>query len=137
MTTANLLAKNNWRFFTFSLFWATLILSLSLWNGNDIPNAQHYAIEPDKMIHFLLYFVFTFSVFIALKKIAYRGGLKAANRKAIGIAALLAIGTELIQIFVRARTFDVADLSANFFGIIVAVFVLRLILGKQIFYKPS
>lgn len=137
MTTASLLAKRNFRFYTFSIFWAAIIFCLSLWDGSDLPNAQHYAIEPDKMIHFILYFVFTFSVFIAFKKIAYRGGLKATNRKAFGAAILLAITTECIQLVAKERSFDLGDLSANVFGIVIAGFVLRIFLGKQIFYKPS
>tara|TARA_R110001592_G_scaffold325782_4_gene606192 strand:- start:78616 stop:79029 length:414 start_codon:yes stop_codon:yes gene_type:complete len=137
MTTANLLAKNNWRFYTFSLFWAAIILCLSFWNGNDLPNAPHYVIEPDKMVHFILYFVFTFSVFIAFKKVSYRSGLKATNRKAFGVAFVLSMLTEAIQIIAKERTFDFEDLMANFFGIVIAGLVLRFILGKQIFYKLS
>jgi VanZ family protein len=137
MTTANLLAKNNWRFYTFSLFWAAIILCLSFWNGNDLPNAPHDVIAPDKMVHFILYFVFTFSVFIAFKKVSYRSGMKATNRKAFGVALVLSLITEGIQTVAIERTFDFNDLAANCFGIVIAGLVLRLILGKQIFYKLS
>lgn len=137
MSTAKLLAKNNWRYFTFSAFWVSFIVLLTLWSGNDIPSTNTYALAPDKLIHFTLYFVFTFSVFIALKKISYRTGLKKCNRIAFGSALILAMLTEVLQLATATRSFDYNDFLANVFGIIIAGLVLRIIVGKDIFFKLS
>lgn len=135
MNTVKLLAKSNWRYFTFSAFWVSFIVLLSLWSGNDIPSTQSYVLEPDKLIHFTLYFVFTFSIFIALKKVSYRSGLKRSNSIAFGLALILALVTEVLQLATLNRNFDYKDLLANLFGIIIAGLVLRLIVGKDIFFK--
>lgn len=108
---------------------------LSFWRGSDIPSTKTFALSPDKIVHFGLFFVFTFSLFISFKKNAYRNRFKGCNNWAFGIAIVLAMATELLQLFIGNRTADIGDLLSDLLGIIFAGLVLRVILGKQIFFK--
>lgn len=133
--TRKSLAKSNWRFYTFSIFWAGLILLLSLWSGSDIPSVKSFDLAPDKIVHFALFFVFTFSLFISLKKNAYRNRFNNCNNWAFGLAVSLAFITEGLQLVTGNRMADPSDLFSDILGIIIAGLVLRVILGKQIFFK--
>ncbi len=96
-----------------------VILAVVLWPGSRIPNPGIPAF--DKIVHFCMFLVWTV-VF------AYDSNLKWYTILAIALS--LALLTEVIQLGVEGRTFDVNDLLADgagvVFGLANAAFIIRI-----------
>jgi VanZ family protein len=115
----------------FSILLFGLILILTLMPSNEVPSAS--GIKLDKIVHFCLFFCFTFSLIIGLLKQYY---FKIMNRNALKytvfIAVFLALITEVLQYFMLlGRSFDWSDILFNILGILFAVIIFFLIKGKD------
>ena len=115
----------------FSILLLGLILVLTLMPSNEVPSSS--GIQLDKIVHFILFFSFAFSLIIGLLKqyfckIMNRGALKFT----ITIALSLAIVTEVLQYFMRVgRNFDWIDIGFNILGVLCAIIVFFWIKGKD------
>jgi hypothetical protein len=115
----------------FSILLMGLILVLTLMPSNEVPSSS--GIQLDKIVHFVLFFSFAFSLIIGLLKQYF---WKIMNRKAlkftIAIALSLAIVTEVLQYFMRVgRNFDWTDIGFNILGVLCAIIVFFWIKGKD------
>lgn len=95
-----------------------VILTAVLWPGSQIPTTR---LPIDKLVHFLLFTGWTTAVVHDFNLKWY---------KALIAGLLFALITELIQIPVEKRTFDVMDLIADgagvLFGIANSAFIIRI-----------
>lgn len=105
--------------YTFTIIVTVVILILVLMPGSSIPDSSIPAI--DKLVHFLLFTGWTVAVIHDFDTKWY---------KALIAGLLFALLTEVIQIPIENRTFDVKDLVADgagvLFGIANATWIIRL-----------
>lgn len=108
------------------------LLFLFLMNGNSMDSKFDYSflgIEPDKIVHFLLYVPFVplfslsgrqyYSNYITHNKLLYN----------ILVAIIFSITTETLQLLNPTRSFSFYDLTANFTGVAVGT-ILFLVFRK-------
>jgi len=97
-----------------------LILVGSVLPGSNLPKARVENL--DKVMHCILFFLFSFSAIIGfIKQSQYPKLHFDAVKYVVGIGALLAIITEVVQHFIiPRRSFDVFDILADLVGIILA-----------------
>ena len=81
--------------------------------------------SPDKILHFLTYFTYTISIYIALFK---ELSVKNPKLRSIVISFLVGFSLELVQgYFLTYRSFEIFDLFSNCLGIITFVLVSKTI----------
>lgn len=107
------LLRSGW--FWFSIFWAALILFVSVIPAVDLPSINIW--EPDKVAHFIVYAILTFSIGSTLIK----NSEKPNKTSMILFSAITSISysfsIELLQSTpLVSRTFDLLDLLANCIG---------------------
>ncbi|WP_444994299.1 VanZ family protein [Aliikangiella sp. IMCC44359] len=104
------------------LFWIILaaLLYLTLTPKPPQPISFH---NIDKLYHFAAFGGFTFVFGIAFSKISYWYILL--------VSILLGIAIEVVQIYVPNRGFSIADMLADFIGVIVGIIISRAIVKKQ------
>jgi len=76
---------------------------------------DHNFLNPDKAIHFSIYFIYTISIFISLEKEFL---IKSSKLLSIFISFIVGFSLELIQgFFLAHRSFEILDLFSNCAGI--------------------
>lgn len=85
------------------------ILTAVLWPGSQIPSTK---LPIDKLVHFILFLGWT---------TAFMVDFNAKWVKALIAGILFALFTEVIQIPLEKRTFDVNDVLADTAGVIFAI----------------
>lgn len=79
----------------------------------------------DKILHFLTYFTYTISIYLALSKELF---IKNSKLRAIVISFLVGFLLELVQgYFLTHRSFEILDLFSNFTGILTFALVSKTI----------
>ncbi len=79
----------------------------------------------DKILHFLTYFTYTISIYIALFKELF---IKNPKLRSIVISFLVGFSLELVQgYFLTHRSFEILDLFSNFTGILTFALVSKTI----------
>ena len=108
------------RYNIFTLFFFSLIVIGCFIPGNNLPKSRVENL--DKVLHSILFFLFSFSAIIGfIKQSQFPKIHFDAVKYAVGIGAILAIITEVIQHFIiPRRSFDVFDILADLVGIILA-----------------
>ena len=108
------------RYNIFTLFFFSLIVIGCFIPGNNLPKARVENL--DKVLHSILFFLFSFSAIIGfIKQSQFPKIHFDAVKYVVGIGAILAIITEVIQHFIiPRRSFDVFDILADLVGIILA-----------------
>lgn len=86
-----------------------VILTAVLWPGSQIPSTR---LPIDKLVHFILFTAWT-SAFIL--------DFNAKWVKALIAGAAFALFTEIIQIPIEKRTFDLNDVLADTAGVLFAI----------------
>ena len=109
--------KYHWR----AILWVGLIALACLTPNDNMPSSSFFARIPhfDKVVHFMLYSVFTLFLMSGFSR-QYRKTLPKAYIYSFLIAFSLGVLIEFIQEHVQ-RGYDVADMAANTVGIIVAL----------------
>jgi len=107
------------RYNIFSITFFSLILLGCLVPGSTLPASN--AKNLDKVVHILLFFMFSFSAIIGFIKQSQFPRLHFdAVKYVIGISVFLTVSTEVIQhFFIPRRTFDVFDIVADLVGIAI------------------
>ena len=108
------------RYNIFTLFFFSLIVIGCFIPGNNLPKARVENL--DKVLHSILFFLFSFSAIIGfIKQSQFPKIHFDAVKYVVGIGAILAIITEVIQHFIiPRREFDMSDILADLTGIILA-----------------
>jgi VanZ family protein len=115
--------------------WALFILTISLVPASKIPSISILQIKfADKIIHFIMYFVFA-----ALISIGFYLQSRSATKKNYFISFIIpfffASSTEILQlIFISSRAGDIYDMLANLAGIITGILIAR-VFSKTIFFE--
>ncbi|MFL2611381.1 MAG: VanZ family protein [Flavobacteriaceae bacterium] len=79
----------------------------------------------DKILHFLAYFLYTISIYLALFK---EFSIKNSKLRSIVISFLVGFSLELVQgFFLTYRSFEILDLFSNFTGILTFAIVSKTI----------
>tara|TARA_B100000780_G_C20850073_1_gene337850 strand:+ start:184 stop:567 length:384 start_codon:yes stop_codon:yes gene_type:complete len=115
--------------YAFSVLWLALILVLSFLPQSELNNKQVDGF--DLVVHFVLYFVFTWLLSIANVRFKqFSGKGKSPVLKAFFISASVGIGVELLQgtVFV-SRSMSFIDFLANLSGSLLAAAVFYLVFG--------
>lgn len=115
----NLLFQQNYRKKWQVVFWLNTILLLYLTLSTPSELGLDIA-HVDKLFHFLGFGAFSFFLYLG-----YPGNGGVNNLKIILISVALGIAVELAQSVIPYRSFDLADLAADFIGSVLAVLVLR------------
>ena len=81
--------------------------------------------SPDKLLHFLTYFIYTISIYLSLHKELTIGN---ARLRSIVVSFLVGFSLELIQgYFLIHRSFEIFDLFSNCAGILTFALVSKTI----------
>ena len=81
--------------------------------------------SPDKLLHFLTYFIYTISIYLSLHKELTIGN---AGLRSIVVSFLVGFSLELIQgYFLIHRSFEIFDLFSNCAGILTFALVSKTI----------
>jgi VanZ family protein len=100
-----------------SLALATIVVLANTGNLGPILHLVGQVPYGDKLAHFVLMGLFAFAVCLALgRRESGRSPERAARLGGIGVFVVVFV-EELSQRFVATRTFDLVDLTADFFGI--------------------
>jgi VanZ family protein len=103
--------KGFWYFLP-AVLWAILIYFLSTTSSDNLPKFNLLSI--DKIGHLLFYAVLTFWLLWAVRKNAVYNIVSALL--AASVAGLYGVALEWVQAFLPHRSFDYADMLANFAG---------------------
>jgi VanZ family protein len=105
-----------------ALLWSAFIFVLCFIPGNDLP--RHPWLEKiyfDKFVHAGLYFIF----FILLLR-----GFKKQGRGRMVLPFLICLGQGILieclqgSALIQGRSFDIWDIAANIFGVLIAVLLI-------------
>jgi VanZ family protein len=114
----------------FFISWIALMLYLLLFPGSVFKDFHFFEGE-DKLAHFILFFVWTFSLnYLQLLK------NKQSNLK--GVTQILILGisfaalTEILQHFIPNRSMDLLDFLADTFGVLLALSLVTLLKNELI-----
>ncbi|MDR2466694.1 MAG: VanZ family protein [Prevotellaceae bacterium] len=109
--------KYHWR----AILWVGLIAVACLTPNDSMPSSSFLSRIPhfDKVVHFMLYSVFTLFLMSGFSR-QYRKTVPKAYVYSFLIAFSLGVTIEFIQEYVQ-RGYDVVDMAANTAGIIVAL----------------
>jgi VanZ family protein len=99
-------------YFLPAILWAILIYFLSTTSGDNLPKFNLLSI--DKIGHLLFYAALTFWLLWAAKKNAVYNIVSILL--AVSVAGLYGVALEWRQAFLPHRSFDYADMLANFMG---------------------
>ncbi len=115
----------------YSILWALLILFVCALPSDEFPEIPSFKYF-DKAVHFFLYAPFSLILIVGFKKQSQYGILR---NRAVGNAFLISffygILIEILQYYVfKSRSFDVFDISANFFGTVFGILMFYIIYGK-------
>lgn len=105
------------------LAWALVLLYVSTVPSGKLPSIPLWAqlASPDKWVHALVYGVFAVLLFLLL----HRRSIYAVWW-AIGLSGFYGTLMEFLQAFMaRGRSFEVADMLANWLGALLAVLLVR------------
>lgn len=107
-----------------AVLWAILIFVLSIVSGNRLPKIQLDWIQPDKLAHAGVYFVFAGLLFYGLKP--FFSERRKVFFGAILISSGFGIAMELVQfLFFPGRFFEILDIIANISGSIGSLIVIN------------
>ena len=114
-----------YKFTYFTFLFSVLIIFFSV-IPIQIRIAESYNFfSPDKILHFLTYFTYTISIYIALFK---ELSIKNPKLRSIVISFLVGFSIELVQgYFLTHRSFEILDLFSNCLGILTFVLVSKTI----------
>ncbi|MEN8136909.1 MAG: VanZ family protein [Bacteroidota bacterium] len=117
-----------------AFLWAGIIALMSLLPGKSIPNELF--VVSDKLIHAIIYMVFTAFMVLALN---YKLGSKNLNKNYIVSALIALVFGVLIEVFQESmkigRSGDWKDAMADFVGIIVAYPLVKIVKGLRMFER--
>ncbi len=107
-----------------AFLWGMIIFVLSIISGDHLPKIELDWVQPDKLAHAGVYFIFTGLLFWGLKRIPIN------KRKALWVALIISsfygIGMEIIQfLFFPGRFFEFLDIIANISGSIGSLIVIN------------
>ena len=115
--------KYKFTYFTF-LFSFLIIFFLSYHLQIRIVESYNF-FSPDKLLHFLTYFIYTISIYLSLLK---EINIKNPKLKSISISFFVGFSLELIQgFFLIHRSFEILDLFSNCAGILTFALVSKTI----------
>ncbi len=107
-----------------AIVWAIIIFVLSIISGNRLPKIDLGWIQPDKVGHFGVYFIFSVLLYYGLSPLFSKE--KKVALLAIIISALYGIAMEIIQfLFFPGRFFEYLDIIANISGSIGSLIVIN------------
>lgn len=123
-------------YFVPAIIWTVLIWSLS--TASAIPAVPFDFLSPDKVGHLVFYAVETLLLIWALAK-----SQQWANSKVywvlfcMAIAAAYGTALEFVQAGIPERSFDYADMIANFVGTLLAAFIYTKTASKYFIIRHS
>jgi len=111
----------------YAIFWAIVILILTLTPGNAMPSTESINIpNSDKIVHFFIFGVFAY---LLMRGFTQNSESEFFQKNSVlisfSIAAFFGILTEILQTIIPGRGFDLLDIVANTSGIA---------LGLSVFY---
>lgn len=121
-------ARYNW----FTLLWALFIAAMHAVPGNELPKPFWDLLEFDKVAHFAIFAILSFSGLNGLRKQRRYYRLKLhAWKVVLFVSFSYAIALEFMQktIFV-GRNFQWSDIVADFLGISAGIFIFYIIYRK-------
>lgn len=113
-------------YFYAAMKYATLVVSLLivvavLVPGRDLPDVHIGGY--DKLIHMSMFLVWVLAA-------CYDFGVKVRTRYLLFIAGVLfSVFTEIIQILVEGRSFDLYDMAADIAGLVIGLLIARPVIG--------
>jgi glycopeptide antibiotics resistance protein len=112
----------------FWVIWTVIILFLSLTPGNEIPEISWEIIPFDLVVHLSVFSVLSHSMLVGFNKQSDFSFLK-KRATIIVVIVSIALGflLELMQIAVEGRFFDVKDIIANVFGVLLGVLAFKIV----------
>lgn len=114
-----------------TIYWIILLVLTSLPSTMAITSGVS-----DKIEHFLAYALLGVLVFLTLKlQKKYLTFNKNAVVCAILIASIYGILDELHQLFIKGRSCDIKDWTADFFGAAIAVLITNYVLKRYLIIK--
>ena len=116
----------NWiniKYFVPAILWATLIWSLS--TTSSLPPIPWNFLSPDKIGHLVFYAILTLLLIGGfVHSLSWkRKGAKSWILFCMIIAGLYGVSLEFVQATIPGRSFDYADMLANFIGTFLGAFV--------------
>ncbi len=84
-------------------------------------------IRTDHLIHFIMFFPYPFSAWLALREILLRNGFKRPLLAIFLSGILLALLAEGLQGLISSRDFDITDLIANLSSITVSTLFVKIL----------
>ena len=100
-----------------AILWTLAILAACSLPGNELPKIHFDLFEPDKIAHFILFFLFG-----TLWLMATPETQKGRRLIIIGLGVLYAVLTEIYQsVIPMGRTADPMDAVANIIGLLAAI----------------
>ncbi|WMX13951.1 MULTISPECIES: VanZ family protein [unclassified Aureispira] len=116
----------NWtniKYFIPAIAWAVLIWSLS--TTSNLPHIPWNFLSPDKVGHLIFYAILTLLlIFGVARSLSWkRKGAKSWIVFCMILAGTYGISLEFVQATIPGRSFDYADMLANFVGTLVGAFV--------------
>ena len=114
-----------YKFTYFTFLFSVLIIFFSVIPIQIRVVESYNSFSPDKILHFLTYFTYTISIYIALFK---ELSIKNPKLRSIVISFLVGFSLELVQgYFLTHRSFEILDLFSNCLGILTFVLVSKTI----------
>lgn len=108
-----------------AIIWALIIFVLSTISGKQLPKIDLGWIQPDKLAHAGIYFIFAGLLFLGLNRIFLKKGK--AIVWAFIICSFYGIGMELVQfLFFPGRFFEILDIIANISGSIGSLIIINI-----------
>lgn len=120
------------RFFWFPISWTVALIVAHAVPGQHVPTVEWDLFQLDKVVHFVLFAIFSFLWHSAFHKQTARYKLKVYSLRIVGISSiLLALALETMQstIFVN-RSFQWTDLIADSAGALAGLGIFYMIYGK-------
>lgn len=116
-----------------AILWTLAILAACSLPGNELPKINFDLFEPDKIAHFILFFLFGLLWMAAIPE-----NKKGRRLLIIGGGILYAILTEVYQdVLPLGRTADPMDSVANIIGLLVALAVYPWLRSNLWFLNPK
>lgn len=117
---------HNWvniKYFIPAIVWAILIWSLS--TASNLPHIPWSFLSPDKIGHLVFYAILTLLLIVGfVHSLSWKQkGAKSWILFCMIIAGLYGVSLEFVQATLPDRSFDYADMLANFVGTFLGAFV--------------
>lgn len=109
------------RYNFYAFAWAAAIFALNLGRSESLPLQEiFYLVNFDKLAHFLQFFLLSFLLIVGFSKQHSFISLRfRAIRVGLLVASIYAVILEIIQFIRLNEYFELADLGANLFGVLV------------------